>query len=261
MHSPICPRNILIIVLVLAVVAFFAWTFYPFDQVARQSERHTYSYSIDLLHDTTMENVTLFIPVPERDHTPLFMESLLNGTAYGVPPDWNLTLVQVNGTPMLAIRADRMVPVYNGYPIRIEPGVSVLPTTLVPGREYSADTPILQPVSIGVMETVTTEIETRTPIGNEPVFFPGGEFTPGLVSIPTGNGLMYDHPVPVYIRYTSGSPVSISLRFSVQGSNMIWNGGWQSNQYSDTVTLEIANNTQGWVMEEGRLSTAAGVYY
>ena len=189
------------------------------------------------------------------------MDSLLNGTAYGVPPDWNLTIVHENGTPMLAIRADRMVPVYYGYPIQIEPGVSVLPTTLVPGREFSADTPILQPVSIGVMETSSTKIETRTPIGNEPVFFPGGEFTPGLASLPTGNGIVYDHSVPVYIHYTSDRPVSLSLRVSVQGSNMIWKGGWQSNQYSDKVTLETTNTTQGWIIGDGRLSTASGVYY
>ncbi|MDP2796517.1 MAG: hypothetical protein Q8N94_03295 [Methanoregula sp.] len=261
MNSPVKPWKILIIALVLIALTFFVWTFYQFDQSARQSERHAYSYSIDLSYDTTIKNVTLFIPVPELNNTPLFIGSLLNGTAYGVSPDWNITIVHENGTPMLAIRAARMVPEYHGYPIRIEPGVSVLPTTLVPGREYSSDTPILMPVSIGVMETSTSEIETRSPIDHEPVFFPGGGFTTGVGIPPTNNGPLYNHKVPVYIRYTSDHPVSISLRVSVQGTNMIWKGGWQGNSYSDTVVLEIANDTQGWVMGEGRLSIAEGVYY
>jgi hypothetical protein len=261
MPSPVKPWKIFIIVFVLIAMVFFAWTFYQFDQMARQSERHTYSYSIDLSYNTTIDNVTFFLPVPERNNTPFLIGSLLNGTANGVSPEWNLSIVRENGTPMLAITAARMVPEYHGYPIRIEPGVSVLPTTLVPGREYSSDTPVLMPVSVGAMETSTSVIETRAPIGHEPVFFPKGVFTPGLGIPPAYNGPVYDHPVPVYVRYTSERPAAILLHVGVHGSNMIWKGGWQSNSYSDTVVLEITNDTQGWVMGEGKLTTADGVYY
>jgi len=260
MPSQVNPWKILITI-VLIVLVFFTWTFYQFDQIARQSERHTYSYSIDLSYNTTIDNVTFFLPVPERNNTTFFMGSLLNGTANGVSPDWNLSIVRENGTPMLAIKAARMVPEYHGYPIRIEPGVSVLPTTRVPGREYSSDTPVLMPINIGLMELSTSKIETRTPIDHEPVFFPKGAFTPGLGISPVYNGPVYDHPVPVYIQYTSERPAAISLSVGVHGSNMIWKGGWQSNSYSDTVLVEIANDTQGWIMAEGRLSTASGVYY
>ena len=118
--------------------------------------------------------MTFFLPVPELNSTPVLITSLLNGTAYGVSPDWNLSVVRQNGTPMLAIRADRMVPEYHGYPIAIEPGTTVLPTTLVPGHEYSGDTPVLMPVTIAVMEATASEIDTRDPVGHEPLFFPGG---------------------------------------------------------------------------------------
>jgi hypothetical protein len=72
---------------------------------------------------------------------------------------------------------------------------------------------------------------------------------------------VYDHPVPVYISYTSERPAVISLRVSVQGSNTIWRGGWASNSYSDTVVLEIADGEGGWIEGEGKLFTAEGVYY
>jgi hypothetical protein len=261
LHLPIRPRTLFILVFILLAVILFAWVTWQFDQASRQSERHNYYYSIDLSYTATIENVTLFLPVPELNNTPMFITSLLNGTAYGVSPDWNLTVVTMNGTPMLAIRTARMVPEYHGYPIAIEPGTSVLPTTLVPGHEYSSNTPVLMPISVAVMETSALEINTRQPVGHEPLFFPGGMFTPGSEVPPVCNCPTYNHPVPVYISYASDGPVVISLRVSVQGSNAIWRGGWVSNTYSDTVALEIEDGTQGWVDGEGKLFTAEGLYY
>jgi hypothetical protein len=243
----------------LLAVIFFAWAAWQFDQSSRQSERHTYFYTIDLSYTSTIENVTLFLPLPEVNAAPYFVPSLLNRTAYGVSPDWNLSVVSENGTAMLAIRAARMVPEYHGYPIAIEPGTSVLPTMRVPTHEYSADSPVLMPVTIAVMETSETVIDTRTPLGHEPLFFPEGPFTPGSCETPLCDGTRYNHPIPVYIRYSAELPVVITLHVSVEGSNAIWRGGWQSNTYSDTVALEIAQGTQGWIEGNGTLVTEKGV--
>ena len=261
LQLPIRLRTLFILAFILLAVVLFAWVTWQFDQGSRQSERHNYYYTIDLSYTATIDNVTLLLPVPELNNTPLFITSLLNKTAYGVSPAWNLTVVTENGTPVLAIRAARMVPEYHGYPIAIEPGTSVLPTTLVPGHEYSGDTPVLMPVSVAVMETSVSEIDTRNPVGHEPLFFPGVMFTPGSEVPPVCNCPTYDHKVPVFISYTSDGPVVISLRVSVQGSNAIWRGGWQSNTYSDTIVLEIADGEQGWIEGEGKLFTAEGVYY
>jgi hypothetical protein len=258
---PIRGRTLFILVLVVLAVLLFTWTAWQFDQSTRQSERHNYYYTIDLSYNTTINNVTLFLPVPELNTTPMFITSLLDRTAYGISPDWNLSVITGNGIPVLAIRAARMVPEYHGYPVAIEPGVSVLPTTLVPGHEYSGDTPVLMPITVAVMETSVPAIDTRNPVGHEPLFFPVGNFTPGSCDTPACDGPVYDHRVPVYISYTSERPVMISLRVAVSGSNSIWRGGWQSNTYSDTVFFEIADGTQGWIEGEGRLITAEGVYY
>jgi len=261
---PIRLRTLVILILVLLAVILFAgvsWVAWQFDQSTLQSERHTYFYTIDLSYTATIENVTLFLPVPELNETPMFITPLLNGTGYGVSPDWNLSVVYENGTPMLAIRAARMVPEYHGYPIAIEPGASVLPTTLVPGHEYSGDTPVLVPVIVAVMETSESVIDTRNPVGYEPVFFPKGVFTLGSEIPTTCNCPTFDHTVPVYVSYTSERPVVLSLRVSVEGSNAIWRGGWESNTYSDTVFIEIEDGSQGWIEGEGKLFTAEGVYY
>jgi hypothetical protein len=102
------------------------------------------------------------------------------------------------------------------------------------------------------MEPVDREINTGYPPGREPLFFPDGMFTPGSC-----DGQVYDHRVPVYIRYTAEHPVSLSLRVSLQGTNSVWRGGWTSHGYSDTVVIETANNgTPGWIAGEGRLITS-----
>ncbi len=186
------PRTVLLI-LILAAVVFFTWTSYQFSQASRQSERHNYYYTIDLSYDTTIDNVTFLLPVPELNTTPVFMESILNGSAYGISPDWNLSIVQENGSPMLAIRAARMVPEYHGFPIAIEPGATVLPTTLVPGHEYSPDTPVLMPITIAVMEQVSSPVNTRDPVGHEPLLSPGGPFTTGSCVVP---GLQWNRVRP-----------------------------------------------------------------
>lgn len=256
LSEPIKSWKLFIIVFILLAVAFFALMAWQFDQSTRQSVRHSWYYTIEVSYDTTIDNVTFLVPVPEQDNHPYFTESLLNGTAYGVPADWNLSLETANGSPMLAIRASRMVPDYHGRPIAIEPGESPLPATLVPGHEYTSDTPILMPVTIAVMETGTPAIDTRTPIGREPVFFPGGTFTPGVSVTPLNGGSAFDHRVPVYIDYTSERPAGISLRVSVTGSNAIWRGGWRSDTYSDSVFIETTGGTKGWIEGEGKLVTS-----
>jgi hypothetical protein len=256
---PIRPWKLAILVFFLLAVVFFAFVAWQFDQAARQSERHNYFYTIELSYNTTIDNVTFILPVPELNNTPFFTESLLNRTAYGVFPDGDLSLVNGNGSPMLVIRAARMVPVYQGLPIAIEPGAGALPTTRIPGHEYTSDTPVLMPVTLAVMETGASVIDTRTPVGHEPTFFPGGNFTPVSPDTLPGDATTYDHQVPVFVSYTSEQPAGVSVRVTVEGSNSIWRGGWQSNTYSDSVFVEIDGSTKGWIDGRGQLITAGKV--
>jgi hypothetical protein len=259
-RTPPIRRRKFIIALVLFALVFFIWLSYQFDQDARQSERHDYTYSIDLSYSTTIDDVILLIPVPELNNTPVFTDAILNRTTSGAPPDWNLTIVLENGTPMLSIRAARMVPEYHGFPVAIEEGVSQIPTTMQPATEYSNQTPVLMPVHLAVMVPHDQTIDTRTPLGHEPLFVPEGQLSQGTEISPTDSGPGFVRTVPVYIEYTSDRPVSISLRISILGSNSIWRGGWLYNRYEEIVELNPGNQ-QGWLQGEGRLLTGEGVYY
>lgn len=251
---------ILATAVIIAVIVLFGYFAYLFDQHAKQSERHDFHYSIDLSYNTTIEHVTLLLPVPERNGTPLLPGLHEDGILYGVPSGWNLSMEVVNGSPMLAIRAEEMIPEYHGRPIPIEPGQSPLPTTLVPGTEYSEETPILQPIHLGLMLQMNRTIDTRNPVAHEPVFAPGGVFIEGKVSTTPYEGKEYTHIVPIFVEYTSERPAAVYIRISIRGTNSIWKGGWVYNSYEDSVTLE-REESPGWVDGRGILRTEEGVYY
>ncbi len=256
-------KIILIVALALIVISILSLISFQFEQVFRQSESHNYAYEIDLSFTTPIENVTLFLPVPEQNGTPVLVQSLVNGTGYGVPADWTLSIVEQNGTPMLEITAPRMVPEYQPNPIPIEPGESPVPTTLLSGTEYSGTTPVLVPVHLVATASQNVTIDTRDPVGHEPVFNPDGQFIP-VPGTGTGGpyaGRRFVHPVPVYIWYTSDRPVKFSFWIRIEGVNSIWQGGWRSNTYSDMVLQELGNDTKGWIETEATIVAGEGVYY
>ena len=254
-------RIVSVILVILVIIVFFTWISFQWEQSTRQSERHDLTYSIELSVNTTIENVSLLLPVPELNKTPLLADALVNRTGYGVPADWNLSIVRVEGIPMLSIIAARMIPEYHGYPLPIEPGKTPNQTPVPSATEYSSETPVLVPVLCAVMESRPMSIDTRNPAGHEPVFMPGEQFIPVTGTSPAYQGAGFSHRVPIYIQYTSDRPATLSIRISIEGSNSIWRGGWLGNRYSDAVSLTLDNGTQGWIEGEGTLITGEDVYY
>jgi len=251
---------VVIILVIILVLGFFAYLAFQFEQGAGRSERHDFHYSIDLSYSRTIENVTILLPVPELNGSPFIADMVVQGSVDSVPEGWNFSIDVVNGTPMLAIRAERMVPEYHGYPIAIEPGQSPLPTTVAPGTEYSPKTPILMPVQFGVMLAVNRTIDTHDPFGREPLFARCSTFTPYQDPVMQHRGTWYSYTTPVYLDHSSDPGTEVSIHTAIQGTNSIWRGGWIYNSYQDTLTLESVNGT-GWIDARGNVNTGEGVYY
>lgn len=251
----------LLIGVVIASAACMGWVLFIIHQSMAESERHDFYSSISLSYTTTIKNVTIMLPVPGPNGTPVLADAFINRSAPGIPRDWDLSIEEVKGTPMLVIRADRMVPEYHGYPIQIEPGQSPLPTTIAPRTGYSVETPVLWPVHIGTMVQVNRTIETRDPIGREPVFAYTGKFTLMEESAgPHVEGKEYAHPVPVYVWFEQEQPAEFSFQANIEGINSIWRGGWIFNRYEDSVSVEL-KGPQGWTEARGTLRVGEGVYY
>ncbi len=254
-------RILVVVVAVLAVLAAAVWITYQFDQSARQSEQHALEYSFTFWTNTTLFNVTMLLPAPERNGTPYLVQSLVKGTGYGVPPDWNLTIERQNGTQMLRISADRIVPHYRGYPLPIVEGESPSPTISQSGTEYPELPPVIVPITIVATESRNDTINTRDPIGHEPVFAQEGTFVPGPVTAPVSGEVAYSHNVPFFVRYRSEGPANLSFLMRIEGVNSIWRGGWTFNMYSDDALLEVPAGTQGWIEAGATLIAGEGIYY
>jgi hypothetical protein len=250
---------VVVIIVILAGILVVTGIFLQWEQGTRTSERHDMTYSIALSVNTTIENVTLYLPVPELNGTPVLAGSFANRSAYGVPADWDVTITPVDGRQVLSIRAPRIVPDYVGYPIPVEPGRIPDRTPVPPATAFSPDTPVLVPVKMIAMESWPSAINTTNPAGHEPVFQPSGEYSPADQNSPVFSGNACSYRVPIYISYTAERPAGISVRTSIEGVNAIWKGGWIFNRYSDTTSLVLDNGTRGWVEAGGMLVSGEGV--
>jgi hypothetical protein len=250
-----------VIVVILGVLLVITGIFFQWEQGTRNSERQDITYSIAVSVNTTIENVTLCLPVPELHGTPVLAGSFVNRSGYGIPADWEITVNPVEGRQMLSIKAPRIVPYYVGYPIPVEPGKIPDRTPVPPATAFSPETPVLVPVEMITKESWPSAINTSNPAGHEPVFSPPGEYSPVQQNGPVYSGNAYAYLVPIYISYTAGTPAVISVRTRIEGVNAIWKGGWIFNQYSDTVSLVLDNGTRGWVEARGILVTGEGVFW
>jgi hypothetical protein len=224
-------RLVVVILVFLAGIVVIGAMFFQGEQNTRNSERHDMSYTIVLSVNNTIENVTLYLPVPELNGTPVLAGSFVNRSGYGIPADWDLTIVPVDGRPMLSVSA------------------------------FSPETPVLIPFELITGESWTSAIDTSNPTGHEPVFSPLGEYSPVIRNDPVHPGNARSYRIPVSIRYTAESPVMVSIYTRIEGVNAIWKGGWIFNRYSDTVSLVLENGTQGWVEAGGTLVAGEGVFW
>ncbi|HNQ26049.1 MAG: hypothetical protein BWY93_01675 [Euryarchaeota archaeon ADurb.BinA087] len=255
-------RTLIIIGLIIFIIAAagFVWVLFQFDRIAKESERHDYSYSLTLSISSVIENVTFLLPVPELNGTVSLADMVANGTGYGVPEDWHIAIETVDGIPFLQVRAARMVPEYHSIPIPVEPGAQPSGTPPPTATGYSEETPVLLPVEIGATLETEVPVDTRDPIGREPLFSQGGEYAPRLKTTPPYEGMEYTHPVRLYLSYTADNPVPVSIVARVSGTNSIWRGGWTFNSYRDQVLVEAGDRT-GWIETDAVLVVGEGTYW
>lgn len=252
---------VIVIGVLLTLILAVSGIFLQWEQVTRSSERHDMTCSIVLEVNRTIENVTLYLPVPELQGTPVLAGSFVDRSAYGVPSDWNITIIPVEGRQVLSIRAPRIVPDYAGYPLPVEPGKAPDRTPVPSSTVVSPVTPVLIPIEMTILQPWPSAINTTNPAGHEPVFRPDGEYSPVRRNVPGYSGNAFAYHVPVYLNYTAESPADVSVRTSIEGVNAIWKGGWVFNRYSDTVILELRNGTRGWFNTGGTLVTGEGVFW
>ena len=269
-------RNVLILAAVLAMVLFMAAALIAanLDRSASESFRSTYHYELRISTSGPIENATLLLPLPSRydpntgtNVTPVDLSraSFRNFD----PGDISVKIESVDGVPMLNISADRIDPVYTNHimPIAIMPGQneSELPEpTHIYSDRYSEETPVLVDMELRVSGTGPDEIDTRTPVGAEPLFAPCrivGDLTgpaDGYHVSPGSSGYVVE--VPLVLSYDAADENVLAISADFEGRNDWWVMGWQFNSYRESVHHEFTGPCNGTYPVRGILVTGEGVY-
>jgi len=248
---------VLFTILVVIILTGFFWQ----GMVNRkESEYHELHYQVAISTQSVLENVTLLLPVSFVQNNSLLGEALIMGEGYGIPPDWRLSLEQVNGSPLLKIFAAQMVPNYHGFPIPIEPGSTPNQTPPPTVTAYSKETPVLIPLEFGISQRVQRPIDTQNPFDREPLLSDPESLTSIPCPGPSLQGRCYQYTALIYAQYSSGEVGNLTISISSGGMNQWWEWGWSGNSYEEAIEVTLEHNQQGWIPGDGYLSTGNGRY-
>ncbi len=274
-------RRVLVAIGILVVLFFIAAVLVVglLSGSASESAESVYVYELKLSTSGPIDNATLLIPLPsypdqasETNVTPVDL-SRVSFTTFD-RRNISVRIEEIDGVPMLNISADRITPVYKNriVPIAIMPGQneSELPEpTHIYSDRYSDETPLLVEMEIHMYDTgVDHEIDTRMPIGNEPLFTPyrtvgdlngsAGRIDDTYYANPGSSGYVVE--VPFYLSYDADDDDVLTISTEFQGINQWWVMGWQSNSYHERVRHEFAGACNGTYPVRGILVTGEGVY-
>ncbi len=271
---------IAVFVLIVFLILVFAAIIGYMGISAAEDKQSVYDYSLILSTSGPIDNVILLIPVPSYYNADTGQnETVINISRVSLnnfDRDGNISVKteQVNGVPMLNISADRIDPIYKNHieQIAIMPGqnVSELPhPTHVYSNRYSEDTPVLVAMEIHMYETdVGHEIDTKAPVGNEPLFMPyriienfsssDGGMTDGYYLSEGAFGSFVE--VPFTLSYTASDDNVLAISSEFEGSNEWWVLGWQWNVYRERVSHAFTGEADGTYWVKGVLTTGEGRY-
>jgi hypothetical protein len=143
------------------------------------------------------------------------------------------------------------------------------PPTHVYADRYSNETPELVAMELHRNErSVGYEINTKEPLGNEPVFLPyritgdlsgfeGGMYDGYYVSSGSSGSVV---DVPFILSYDAGEENFVSIATEFQGTNQWWVLGWRSNSYREQLSHGFTGPCNGTYPVTGVLTAGDGVY-
>lgn len=244
------------------------------EKMYNDSVMSNYEYDITIESNRTLQNVTLYLPVPVFENKSEIGMETVNGDYYNKPSNWNLSLKDTEHGLMFKIEAAEIQPVYHSLPVAIpepEPGSENIEDEvpeekqIVESNEYSEETPVLTSIDFGNSIKAGHLINTKFPIGNESVLLPKHnlrESEEGSV-IPLSehiNPEYFDYESLVYAHYDTSPDAEVQIFVQMDGRNEWWIYGWQYNDYSDRISVRLSGPQEGWVQAKGKLVTRDGVY-
>ncbi|GGN07583.1 hypothetical protein [Halarchaeum nitratireducens] len=252
-------RTVFAVVLVVFALAVggAAVLFWNFTQPVEESYTHEYEYRASVTPNATLTNATLYLPVPAE----------ANGTRVGAAvvdprsvPNASVTrdatlsyaLVDTPAGPMLAVDAAR-IPAKT----RTAPDPTPLPTSDGPASDGPTTTAdpapapgnhsVTDPYTVTVTLRTNHPIDTRSPVGDEPVLVPRRNAVEVSCDDPgAGDATCRNVESAVYADYDAPANASVEVFVSLTGSNWWFAGGWTGNEYHQYGSVDLTGSQDGW---------------
>jgi len=109
-----------------------------------------------------------------------------------------------------------------------------------------------------------SEINTKSPIGNEPVLNPAYNRSLSAYDMPYPENretpAVYNYDSLIYADYEASPEAQVSLLIDFSGWNEWWIYGWNGNRYSEFIYTDLNGSQQGWIQVPGKITMRDGNY-
>jgi hypothetical protein len=203
----------------------------------------SYDYDVMLTTDSTLSNVTLYLPIPVINNTSSVGTDIVEHHFNDDDPSWEYALVDTEYGLMLSMKNEKIEPKY---------------TT---SNKYSVKTQ-LPSIDLSTMVFSNQAIDTMNPLGNEMVLMPKYNLTHNVNASGaySRTSEQLDYESRMYAYYETSSDANVSISIYLNAHNQWWIGGWQYNSYWETMEIMLSGPQDGWTTVNGQLVTGEGTY-
>jgi len=239
-------RKKLLILLLIVGIVVIAFIFHPSN---RPSSFHSYNqFSIGIRLEGGIRNgsnATFLLPLPMHDGSPRIGTRVLTDE-YFAREGMTTSLIGENGGVYLKV---------------VIPPLAATAPDIYHAGEIN--------ISFPDTDSEFKPMDTRHPVGNEPVFLPKNNLTsqkPGSEFSLAWYGFHYNpvtsrYQIPVYAEYMAAEGSTIKIYGSIHGFNQ-WAelATYFTNSYRDRYRLTLNESAGGWYLAEGEMESGEGKY-
>ncbi len=234
--------KITISLFVIILVAFVGWTSYTgyTENAYRTSLTGTYTYTFSLTTDSTLGNLTLFVPVPSdpRGNSPVIAKISAHEIS-GVPATWKTELYETGKATLMKVTTPSLVP----------------PEGTTEKNPYT--------VTISTDIVSKGYIDTQNPVENSPMYRPVTDIRPtdcrNSATVVAG-GTCYSYQTALYAAYDADPNAEVTIRSTLTGKNQWKIFEPQENEYRTDISLLMFGEQTGWTSFAGYLEKGIGAY-
>lgn len=187
----------------------------------------SYYYIVIITTDSTLNNVTLYLPLPVINNTSSVGMDIIEHHFNNNNPSWEYALVDTEHGLMLSMKNEKP-----------------------------------RSIDLSTMVFSNQTIDTMNPMGNEMVLMPKYKLTHNVNASGAYSRIseQFDYESRMYAYYETSSNANVSISIYLDAHNEWWIGGWQSNNYREAMEIKLSGSQDGWTTVNGELVTGEGTY-